>query len=211
MVNMRILIADDHAIFRKGLKEILLEEYPSAHIEEVEDADSLFKRTINAEWDVIITDLSMPGRSGLESLRDIKQHSPKIPVLVLSLYPEEQYATRVLKAGASGYINKDAALTELIKAVQRVLQGRKYITASLAEKLANDLGNDADKEPHELLTDREFDVMKLIASGKPILEIAARLSLSPTTISTYRARILGKMNLKTNADLTKYALHSRLI
>jgi two-component system invasion response regulator UvrY len=207
---MRILIADDHAILRKGLKEILLEEYPSAYIEEVGDADSLFKKTINATWDVIITDLSMPGRSGLEALREIKQHSPKIPVLVLSIYPEDQYATRVLKAGASGYINKDAAATELVKAVQRVLLGRKYITPSIAEKLANDLGMDTDKAPHELLTDREFDVMKLLASGKPILEIAKMLFLSPTTISTYRSRILGKMNLKTNADLTRYALHNGL-
>jgi len=208
---MRILIADDHAILRKGLKEILLEEYPSAHIEEVGDADTLFKKSLNSEWDVIITDLSMPGRSGLEALREIKQYLPKIPVLVLSIYPEDQYATRVLKAGASGYINKDTAPTELVKAVQRVLQGRKYITASTAEKLANDLSVDTDKAPHELLTDREFDVMKLLASGKPVLEIANMLSLSPTTISTYRARILDKMNLKTNSDLTRYALNTGLI
>lgn len=208
---MRILIADDHAILRKGLKEILLEEYPSAYIEEVGDADTLFKKSLNSEWDVIITDISMPGRSGLEALREIKQYLPKIPVLVLSIYPEDQYATRVLKAGASGYINKDTAPTELVKAVQRVLQGRKYITASIAEKLANDLSVDTDKAPHELLTDREFDVMKLLASGKPVLEIAHMLSLSPTTISTYRARILDKMNLKTNSDLTRYALNTGLI
>jgi len=208
---MRILIADDHAILRKGLKEILLEEYHSAHIEETEDADSLFKKAIQGEWDVIITDLSMPGRSGLEALREIKQYLPKTPVLVLSIFPEEQYATRVLKAGASGYINKDAAPTELVKAVRRVLLGRKYITPSIAEKLANDLGMDIDKAPHELLTDREFDVMKLLASGKPILEIANMLSLSPTTISTYRARILAKMCLKTNADLTRYAIQTGLI
>ncbi len=208
---MRILIADDHAILRKGLKEILLEEYPSAYIEEVGDADTLFKKSLNSAWDVIITDLSMPGRSGLEALREIKQYSPKIPVLVLSIYPEDQYATRVLKAGASGYINKDAAPTELVKAVQRVLQGRKYITASIAEKLANDLSTDTDKAPHELLTDREFDVMKLLASGKAVLEIANMLSLSPTTISTYRARILDKMNLKNNSDLTRYALNTGLI
>jgi two-component system, NarL family, invasion response regulator UvrY len=208
---MRILIADDHAILRKGLKEILLEEYPSAYIEEVGDADTLFKKTLNSEWDVIITDLSMPGRSGLEALREIKQYSPKIPVLVLSIYPEDQYATRVLKAGASGYINKDTAPTELVKAVQRVLQGRKYITTSIAEKLANNLSMDTDKAAHELLTDREFDVMKLLASGKPVLEIAKILSLSPTTISTYRARILEKMNLKNNSDLTRYALNNGLI
>ncbi len=208
---MRILIADDHAIVRKGLIEILREEYPSAQIEEVADADSLFKKTINAEWDVIISDLSMPGRSGLEALRQIKQYSPKVPVLILSVYPEDQYAIRVLKAGASGYINKDAAPTELVKAVQRVLQGRKYITSSIAEKLAGELDADPDKAPHELLSDREFDVMKLLASGKPVSEIASLLSLSPTTISTYRARIMEKMNLKTNADLTRYALSTGLI
>jgi|ERR1022692_1043326 DNA-binding NarL/FixJ family response regulator len=208
---MRILIADDHAILRKGLKEILLEEYPSAHIEEVGDADTLFKTSLNSAWDVIITDLSMPGRSGLEALREIKQYSPKVPVLVLSIYPEDQYATRVLKAGASGYINKDTAPTELVKAVQRVLQGRKYITASIAEKLANNLNMDTDKAPHELLTDREFDVMKLLATGKPVLEIANILSLSPTTISTYRARILDKMNLKNNSELIRYALNNGFI
>ena len=208
---MRVLIADDHAILRKGLREILLDAYPSAHIEEVADSDSLFKKTIHAKWDVIITDLSMPGRSSLEVLRDIKEYSPKVPVLVLSIFPEDQYATRVLKAGASGYINKDAATSELVVAVQRVLMGRKYITPSIAEKLADDLGTDTDKAPHELLTDREFGVMKLLASGKPIIEIAKELSLSPTTISTYRARILEKMNLKTNADITRYALHAGLI
>jgi DNA-binding NarL/FixJ family response regulator len=208
---MRILIADDHAILRKGLREILLDEYPSAYIEEVADADSLFKKTLKAEWDVVITDLSMPGRSGLEALREIKQNSPKLPVLVLSNYPEDQYATRVLKAGASGYINKDTAPAELVKAIQKVLIGRKYITPSIAEKLASDLSSDSDKAPHELLTDREFDVMKLLASGKPILEIANMLSLSPTTISTYRARILDKMNMKSNADLTRYALQNNII
>jgi DNA-binding NarL/FixJ family response regulator len=207
---MRILIADDHAILRKGLKEILLEEYPFSEIEEASDADSLFKKAITGQWDVIITDISMPGRSGLDALHDIKQHSPKTPVLVLSIYPEDQYATRVLKAGASGYINKDAAPTELVNAVEKVLQGRKYITPSIAEKLANDLNKETDKPLHELLTDREFDVMKLLASGIPILEIASQLSLSPTTISTYRARILEKMGLKSNAELTKYALHNGL-
>jgi two-component system, NarL family, invasion response regulator UvrY len=207
---MRILIADDHAIVRKGIKGILLEEYPSAHIQEVADGDTLFKKTISEEWDVIITDLSMPGLSGLEALREIKKHSPKTPVLVLSLQPEEEYATRVLKAGASGYVNKDAALTELVKAVQRVLLGRKYITPSIAEKLANDIGLDSEKAAHERLTDREFNIMKLIASGKPNFKIAADLSLSPTTIGTYRSRILEKMRLKTNADLTRYVLNSGL-
>ena len=208
---MKILIADDHAILRKGLKEILLEEYPSALIEEVADSDSLFKKAISAEWDIVITDLSMPGRSGLEALRDIKHHSPKIPVLVLSNYPEEQYATRALKAGASGYLTKDAAPTELVKALQRILLGRKYVSAFTAERLAAELNLESDKALHEQLSDREFDVMKMLAGGKPILEIANMLSLSPTTISTYRTRILEKMNFKTNADMTRYALQNDLI
>ena len=208
---MRILIADDHAIVRRGLLEILLEEYPSAHIEEVGDADTLYKRSLNGKWDIIISDLMMPGRSVLEALQQIRQYSPQVPVLILSIFPEEQYATRVLKAGASGYINKDAAPTELVKAVQRILQGRKYITPFIAEKMAGDLLANTEKAAHELLSDREFHVMKLLAGGKTISDIAEMLSLSPTTISTYRARIMEKMKMKANAELARYALENRLI
>jgi DNA-binding NarL/FixJ family response regulator len=208
---MRILIADDHAIVRRGLAEILLEAYPSAHIEEVGDADTLFMRTIHGEWNIIISDLMMPGRSALEALQQIKQFSPKTPVLILSIYPEEQYATRVLKAGASGYLNKDIAPKELVNAVQRILQGRKYIQPSVAEKLADELDVNVDKPLHELLSDREFDVMKQLASGKSVSEIAESLSLSPNTISTYRGRIMEKMNMRANAELTRYALEKRLI
>lgn len=208
---MRILIADDHAIVRRGLVEILLEAFPSAFIEEVGDADTLFEKTTEGEWDVIISDLMMPGRSALEALQQIKQYSPRIPVLILSMHPEEQYATRVLKAGASGYINKDVAPKELVNAVQRIMQGRKYITPSVAEKLANDLDSNTDKDPHESLSDREFDVMKQLAAGKSVSDIAALLSLSPNTISTYRGRIMEKMNMKTNAELTRYALENGLI
>ena len=208
---MRILIADDHAIVRRGLVEILLEAFPSAFIEEVGDADTLFEKTTGGEWDVIISDLMMPGRSALEALQQIKQYSPRIPVLILSMHPEEQYATRVLKAGASGYINKDVAPKELVNAVQRIMQGRKYITPSVAEKLANDLDSNTDKDPHESLSDREFDVMKQLAAGKSVSDIAALLSLSPNTISTYRGRIMEKMNMKTNAELTRYALENGLI
>jgi two-component system, NarL family, invasion response regulator UvrY len=208
---MRILIADDHAIVRRGLSEILLEEYPSAFVEEVGDADTLLNRALASSWDIVISDLMMPGRSVLEVLQQIKQHAPQLPVLILSIFPEEQYATRVLKAGASGYINKDAAPTELVKAVARILQGRKYITATIAEMLASDLTSTADKAPHELLSDREFHVMKLLAEGKTITDIAEMLSLSPTTISTYRARIMEKMKMKANAELARYALENRLI
>ncbi len=209
---LRILIADDHALIRRGLKQILLEEYPSAIIEEVNDAEGVMKKIIKNEWNIIICDISMPGRSGLEVVQEVKQIFPKLPVLILSNHPEEQYAVRVLKAGAAGYLSKDAATEELVKAVQRVLQGRKYISPFLAERFAEDLGNNnSDKAPHELLSDREFEIFKLIASGKAISEIAEKFSLSSTTVSTYRSRILIKMNLKTNAELIRYALENKFI
>jgi DNA-binding NarL/FixJ family response regulator len=208
---MRILIADDHAIVRRGLSEILLEAYPSAEIEQVGDADTLLQRSMNEQWDIVISDLMMPGRSVLESLQQLRQFQPQLPVLILSIFPEEQYATRVFKAGAAGYINKDAAPAELVKAVQRILQGRKYITPTIAEKLASDLSLDTGKAAHELLSDREFHVMKLLAAGRTITEIATQLSLSPTTISTYRSRIMEKMKLKSNAELARYALENGLL
>ncbi len=208
---MRILIADDHAVIRKGLRQILLEEFPSAVIEEVNDAEAVIKKTLTDQWDFIICDLSMPGRSGLDVVEHVKQNFPKLPVLILSIHPEEQYAIRALKAGAAGYLSKDTATDELIKAVHRILQGRKYISAAIAEKLAGALDDDTDRPPHELLSDREFDVFKLIASGKSVSDIAEKLSLSITTVSTYRARVMEKMKMKTNADLTRYALENKLI
>ena len=208
---IRILIADDHIIVRRGLKQILLEEFPFAFIEEVGDAEELIKKVMNEEWSVVISDLSMPGRSGLESLQQIKQNHPKLPVLILSIHPEEHYAIRVLKAGASGYLNKDLAPEELVKAVNCVLAGKRYITASIAEKLASSLDLNSEKVPHEFLSDREFEVLKLIAAGKSVSDIAEQFSLSVTTVSTYRARIMAKMNLKTNADLTLYAIEHDLL
>jgi DNA-binding NarL/FixJ family response regulator len=208
---MRILSADDHAIVRRCLSEILLETWPSAEIEQVGDADTLLQRALDGSWDVVISDLMMPGRSVLETLQQIRQYQPQLPVLILSIFPEEQYATRVFKAGASGYINKDAAPTELVKAIQRIIQGRKYITPAVAEKLASDLSVDKERPLHELLSDREFYVMKLLAEGKSISEIAVQLSLSPTTISTYRSRIMEKMKMKANAELARYALENGLI
>ena len=209
---MKILIADDHAIVRKGLKQLLLEEYPSAKIEEVADGESLIAKVINEKWGVVICDLDMPGRSGLDIMRQIKEIAPKLPVLIVSIYPEDQYAVRVLKAGAAGYVSKDAATEELAEAVRRVLQGRKYISPSMAEIIAEDMGGpNSDKAPHEFLSDREFEVFKLIASGKSVSEIAEKLSLSSATVSTHRARILIKMNMKTNPELTRYALDNKLI
>jgi len=208
---LRILIADDHSVVRRGLKQILLEEFLAAEISETGDADELYTMVLKENWDIVITDISMPGRSGLETLQLIRQHYPKLPVLILSVHPEDQYAIRVLKAGASGYLNKESADDELVKAVHRVLLGKKYITPALAEKLAESLDLEAGKPPHEFLSDREFEVLKLLAGGKSVSEIAEKLSLSSTTISTYRARIMTKMNTKTNTDLTLYAIEHNLL
>ncbi len=208
---IRILIADDHTIVRKGLRQILAEEFTDAHIQEVSDADELITMVIKEKWDVVISDLSMPGKSGLEALQYIKQHMPEIPVLILSIHPEEQYAIRVLKAGASGYLSKDTAPDELVNAVHRVLLGKRYITVSMAEKIADTLNKDSEKKLHETLSAREFNVFKMIASGKAVSEIADSLSLSVTTVSTYRARIMAKMNMKTNANLTLYAIENNLL
>jgi DNA-binding NarL/FixJ family response regulator len=208
---LRILIADDHTVVRKGLKQILLDEFPGAKIEEVPDAEGLIKKVMQGKWDIVVSDLSMPGRSGLDALQQIKISHPGLPVLILSIHPEEQYALRALKAGAAGYLSKDTAPDELVKAVQKVLLGKKYISQSIAEKLANTLSAKADKFLHENLSNREFDVMKLLANGKSVSEIAEILSLSVTTVSTYRARVMTKMNLKSNSDLTKYAIENKLI
>ena len=208
---LRILIADDHTVVRKGLKQILLDEFPNAKIEEVPDAEGLIKNVMQAQWDVVVSDLSMPGRSGLDALQQIKLSYPNLPVLILSIHPEEQYALRSLKAGASGYLSKDTAPDELVKAVKKVLLGKKYISHTIAEKLANTFSSDSDKHLHENLSNREFDVMKLLANGKSVSEIAEMLSLSVTTVSTYRTRVMKKMNLKSNSDLTKYAIENKLI
>ncbi|MCC7402696.1 MAG: response regulator transcription factor [Chitinophagaceae bacterium] len=208
---MRILIADDHAIVRKGLKQILLEEYPTSKIGEAGDAEALIADILHEEWDVVICDMNMPGRSGLDALSQIRHTNPRLPVLILSMYPEDQYALRVLKAGASGYLAKETVHEELIKAIRTVLSGRKYITSSIAEKLVESFNDDSGKMPHELLSDREFDVFKLLAIGKSVSEIAEQLSLSATTISTYRSRIMEKMNMKSNAELARYALENKIV
>jgi two-component system, NarL family, invasion response regulator UvrY len=208
---LRILIADDHTVVRKGLRQILLDEFPGAEIEEVADGGELVKKVMVGKWDVVVSDLSMPGRSGLDALQQIKLSFPDLPVLILSIHPEEQYALRALKSGASGYLSKDTAPDELVKAVQKVLLGKKYISQAIAEKLANTFSSDVSMQPHENLSDREFDVMKFLANGKSVSEVADTLSLSVTTVSTYRARIMTKMNLKSNSDLTKYAIEHNLL
>lgn len=208
---IRILIADDHTVVRKGLRQILAEEFTDAEIEDVPDAEELIKKLLRGKWDVVISDLSMPGKSGLDALQYIRQHYPGLPVLILSIHPEEQYAIRVLKAGAAGYLSKDTAPEELVNAVRRVLMGKKYITVTMAEKIADAFNRGADRKPHEMLSDREFDVFKMIAAGKAVSEIADVLSLSVTTVSTYRARIMAKMNMKSNANLTLYAIENNLL
>ncbi|HSU28181.1 MAG TPA: response regulator transcription factor [Chitinophagaceae bacterium] len=208
---LRVLIADDHAIVRRGLRQILLEEYPSAIIEETNDAETLMLKVGSGEWDVVICDINMPGRTGLDALQTIKQMSPHLPVLIMSIYPEEQYAIRVLKGGASGYLNKESIHDDLIKAIQTVLQGRKFITPQVAEILAGNVISTGSQPQHESLSDREFEVFKLLAAGQSVSDIAAQLSLSTTTVSTYRARIMEKMNMRSNADLTRYALENKMI
>ncbi|MBN8862675.1 MAG: response regulator transcription factor [Sphingobacteriales bacterium] len=208
---LKILIADDHAIVRRGLKQILIEEYPSAQVGEVGDAESLITQVVTGDWTLVICDMNMPGRSGLDALSQIKQIAPQLPVLIMSMYPEDQYALRVLKSGASGYLGKETIHEHLIHAIQTVMLGKKFITPSVAEKLADAVRDNTDQEPHELLSDREFDVFKLLAAGRSVSEIAAQLSLSTTTVSTYRTRIMSKMNIRSNADLTRYALEHKLI
>jgi two-component system invasion response regulator UvrY len=208
---IRILIADDHAIVRKGLRQILLEQYPGATIGEASDAESLINEIMNHEWDVVITDMSMPGRSGLDALNQIRQASPKLPVLIMSMHPEDQYALRALKAGAAGYLGKETIHDDIVKAIETVLRGKKFITEGIAEKLASAFDSAASGPLHESLSDREFDVFKLLASGKSVTEIGEQLSLSATTVSTYRSRVMDKMGMRSNADLTRYAIEHKFI
>lgn len=205
----RIILADDHSFIRRGLIQILTDEYPSAEITEVADGDALVKEVMQHDWDLVISDLDMPGRGGLEALEQIKQIKPDLPVLILSIYSEDLYAVRALRAGASGYLNKNSAPEELINAIQRISLGRKYITAEIAEKLLTQV--DSTKHPHELLTNKEFEIFKLLALGKTITQIADILSLALTTISTHRSRIMSKLNLSTNSELTRYAISHHII
>lgn len=208
---IRILLADDHPVVRKGLRLILQDEFHSATIGEVSDGEALVKLVLDEDWDVVITDLMMPGRSGLDVLEQLKKLKPKLPVLIISIHSEELYALRALKAGAAGYLKKDMAPEELTKAIRVVLSGKQYITAAVAETLTTVFVNRQGKEPHELLSVREFEVFKMLAIGKSISEISEVLSLSASTISTYKVRILTKMNLKTHADLTMYASRKNLL
>lgn len=205
----RILLADDHSLIRMGLTQILRDEYPSAEIKEVSDGESLVSEVMKGNWDLVISDLDMPGRSGLEALEQIKLIKPDLPVLILSIFTEDLYAIRVLKAGAAGYLNKNAAPYELVKAIQRIGMGKKYITPEIAEKLL--VNPDAEKKPHEMLSNREFEIFKQLALGKTVSQIAESLSIALTTVSTHRSRIMEKLGLTTNSELTRYALANHII
>ena len=207
---MKVLIADDHELIRRGLKQILTEELVSVSIEEAEDGAAVLPKIQKNQYDLIILDITMPGRNGMDLLKDIKTEFPKLPVLVLSIHPEEQYALRTLKAGASGFLNKASAPEELITAIRKVAQGAKYITSTLAEQLVQNLDDDEQK-PHQRLSNREYQVMTLIASGKTVKEIAESLHISIKTVSTYRTRILEKMNFKNNAHIMHYSIKNNLI
>jgi DNA-binding NarL/FixJ family response regulator len=207
---MKILIADDHTVFREGLKCIFAEAADIAEIGEASNAQQLLERVAEKRWDMVLLDISMPGKSGLEVLKEIKQISPRLAVLVLSMHPERQFAVRVIKAGAAGYLTKGAAAKELLHAIRKVYRDGKYISDSAAEHLAMAVGQKTDRALHESLSDREFEVLRMIGAGKTVSEIAEELSLSVKTVSTYRTHILEKMNLKNNAELMLYVITNGL-
>ena len=208
---IKIIIADDHAIVRKGLRQILEETMEMIVSDEAENGFELLDKLRKGTFDVVILDITMPGKNGLDTLKDIKAEFPKLPVLVLSVHSEDQYAIRTLRSGAAGYINKKSAPEELIQAIRIVSTGRKYISPSVADALVTNLTPSADKPPHELLSDREYQVMCMIASGKSVSTISKDLCLSVKTISTFRAHILRKMNMKDNAEITHYAIKNQLV
>jgi len=208
---MKILLTDDHAVVRHGLKQILADEFKKATFGEARNAQETLELAAQGSWDLVVLDVTMPGRSGLEVLRELRKSRPEVPVLVLSIHPEDQLAVRVLKLGAAGYMTKESAAEELVGAVKRVLAGGRFVSAPLAEKLAASLASDSLMAPQDLLSGREFQVLRLLAAGKRVGEIALELCLSVKTISTYRGRILGKMDLRNNAELMHYAMQHPLV
>lgn len=209
--KIKILIADDHAIVREGLKQIVAEEKDMQVTGEAANAFELMELLKSKEWSIVVLDINMPGKSGLEALKDIKQIYPHLPVLILSMFSEDQYGLRAIKAGASGYLKKVSAPTELVTAIRKIVSGRKYINQQLAEKLADSLGATVKETLHEKLSDREYQIMCNIALGKSAEEIAEELSISINTVYSYRNRILEKMSMKSNVELTQYAVQNKLI
>lgn len=210
-MKKKILIADDHSAIRIGVKQICANEFPAMQFAEAVNYAEVFQKLKETDWDILILDVDLPGRNGLDILKQIKTDKIKVPVLMFSFHIEEQIALRALKIGAAGYLSKDVADMELIKAINQILKGKKYVSESIAEKLLSLYEKDTEKEPHELLSDREYQTLLLIASGKTVSEIAEILYLSKPTISTYRARILEKMKMKNNAELTTYAIGQKLL
>ena len=207
----KVLIADDHPVVRAGLKELLSGAFGKLTFSEAKTAQETIEMASKEEWSLVILDVSMPGRSGIDILSDLKRAQPKLPVLVLSMHPEEQFARRALKAGASAYMTKETVPEELVKAVRKVLAGGRYVSSSLAEKLASDLREGTNLTPHEILSDREFQILQMIASGKTVTNIAEELALSVKTVSTYRARMLEKTGMRNNAELIRYAIENHLV
>jgi DNA-binding NarL/FixJ family response regulator len=207
---MRILIVDDHAVVREGVKRILDDMEGAILVGEASDGQELLVQATPKTWDVVLLDISMPGRNGLDALRQLKSLQPTLPVLVFSMHPEQQYAVRAFKAGAAGYLTKDSLAEELVTAVRKVVAGRRYVSTALAEYLALEVARDSATPPHTKLSDRELQVLCMLGSGNTVTSIAAELSLSVKTISTYRRRILGKMHFRTNAELIRYAVDHKL-
>ena len=207
----RILIVDDHAIVRRGLRELLSDEFPGAAFGEASDARQGLELLRKKEWDVALLDIALPGKSGLDLLKELKAEWPTLPVLVLSAHPEDQFAVRALKAGAGGYMTKESAPEELAKALRKIMAGGRYVSPALAETLALGVTKDLTRTPHETLSDREYEVMSRIASGKTVTEIAKELLLSPKTISTYRTRVLEKLGLKNSAAIVQYVIRNGLV
>ena len=208
---LRILIADDHPIVRRGLRQTIAETSDMVVADEASNGWEVLSEVRASYYDVVLLDISMPGRSGVDILRELKNKRPRLPILILSIHPEEQYAVSALRAGASGYLTKESAPDELVAAIRKVSMGGKYVSSSLAEKLASDLETSDEQPAHKTLSDREYQVMCMVASGKTVTEIAQELSLSVKTISTYRSRILEKMKMKNNVELAYYAIKNRLV
>lgn len=208
---LRILIADDHPVVRQGLRQIITETSDMVVVDEASNGWEVLSKVRASSYDVVLLDISMPGRSGVDILKELKDERPGLPVLILSIHPEEQYASRALRAGASGYLTKESAPDELVAAIRKISTGGKYVSSSLAEILASELGTSDEELPHKTLSDREYQVMRMIALGKTVTEIAEELLLSVKTVGTYRSRILEKMKMKNNAEITYYAVKNRLV
>jgi len=208
---MKILITDDHPVVRRGIRHIIAEQYPECTVDEAPSGSSAFKMTQNSDYDLVVMDISLPDENGIDLLRRIKERKPALPVLMMSILPEEHYAIRALKSGASGYLPKESAPDELINALRKVLSGGIYVSQALGEQMAMILQGEGNAVPHETLSEREFQIMRMIASGKKLKTIGEELSLSIKTVSTHRTRILSKMKMNNNAELTAYALQNRLI